>query len=46
MYSMTPEQLEALKIFSKLSYDDMVKEFNELHDQFNELVDESTVKSQ
>lgn len=45
MYSMTPEQKEALEVFSKLSYEDMVKEFNELHDQFNELVKENTVKS-
>lgn len=29
MIKMTPEQKEALNLFSKLSYEDMVKQFND-----------------
>lgn len=39
MYSMTPAQQEALKVFEKLSYEEMVDQYNEFLEKVKEVAE-------
>lgn len=38
MYSMTPEQLEALKVFADLTYDEQVEKYDQILDAVKDIV--------